>query len=62
VHIGAAVYFRIPFRYGVLFPLAYLVGAVLAGNSILVRARNRITWKDRIYADPASSGDAIPYA
>jgi chlorobactene glucosyltransferase len=62
VHIGAAVYFRIPFRYGLLFPLAYLVGAVLAGNSVLVRARNRIPWKDRIYADPASSGDAISHA
>ena len=39
VHVGAAIHFRIPFWYGLLFPAAYTVGAALAFHSASLRLR-----------------------
>jgi chlorobactene glucosyltransferase len=50
LHIGGARHFRIPFWYGLLFPLGYTVGAVMALDSVLRRRRGRVVWKGRTYA------------
>jgi chlorobactene glucosyltransferase len=50
LHIAAARHFRIPFYYGVLFPLGYTVGAVMAFDSVRRRRRGRVSWKGRIYS------------
>ncbi len=49
LHIAGAVHFRIPLWYGLLFPLAYAVGAAMAIDSIRRRVRGRIDWKGRTY-------------
>lgn len=49
LHIAGARYFRIPFWYGLLFPLAYTAGAGIAFDSIRRRFIGRVRWKDRIY-------------
>ena len=49
VHIGTARYFRIPVAYGMLFPLAYAVVAVLAWHSAALRRAGRVSWKGRTY-------------
>jgi chlorobactene glucosyltransferase len=49
LHIAAARHFRIPFYYGLLFPLGYTVGAVMALDSVRRRLSGRVTWKGRIY-------------
>lgn len=49
LHIAGARYFRIPFWYGLLFPLAYTVGIGIAVDSVLRRFTGRVRWKDRIY-------------
>jgi chlorobactene glucosyltransferase len=49
LHIAGAYYFRIPFWYGLLFPLAYSAGAWMAFESVLRRMTGRTRWKDRIY-------------
>ncbi|MFY9694843.1 MAG: glycosyltransferase family A protein [Xanthobacteraceae bacterium] len=49
VHIAGASYFRIPFWYGLLFPLGYAAGAVMALDSIRRRLRGRVIWKGRTY-------------
>jgi chlorobactene glucosyltransferase len=49
LHIGGAVYFRIPWWYGLLFPLGYTVGAVMALDSIRWRLTRRVHWKGRVY-------------
>jgi len=54
VHIGSAVYFRIPFWFGFLFPLGYLIGSALCFNSVTRRMRGQVAWKGRIYAPPAT--------
>lgn len=50
LHIAGAAYFRIPFWYGLLFPLGYSAGAAIAADSIRRRLRGRITWKGRAYS------------
>jgi chlorobactene glucosyltransferase len=50
VHIGCAVYLKIPFWYGLLFPLGCLAGAPLTVYSFWTRANGRIAWKGRVYA------------
>jgi chlorobactene glucosyltransferase len=50
LHIAAAFYFRIPFCYGLLFPLGYTVGAMLAIDSVRRRLTGRVSWKGRIYS------------
>ena len=50
LHIAAARHFRIPFYYGLLFPLGYTVGALMALDSVRRRLRGRVSWKGRIYS------------
>ncbi len=49
LHIAGALYFRIPFWYGLMFPLGYTVGACLAAESLRRHWRGRIVWKGRSY-------------
>jgi chlorobactene glucosyltransferase len=49
LHIAATFYFRIPFWYGLLFPLGYTVGALIALDSVRRRLSGRVSWKGRIY-------------
>jgi chlorobactene glucosyltransferase len=50
LHLAATFYFRIPFWYGLVFPLGYTVGAVMAIDSVRRRLRGRVSWKGRIYS------------
>jgi chlorobactene glucosyltransferase len=50
LHIGGALHFRIPFWYGLLFPLGYSAGAGLAFDSLRQRMTGRIAWKGRVYS------------
>jgi chlorobactene glucosyltransferase len=49
LHVTGAAYFRIPLWYGLLFPLGYTVGAVMAIDSVRWRWRGRVGWKGRVY-------------
>jgi chlorobactene glucosyltransferase len=49
LHIAGAAYFRAPFWYGLLFPLGYSAGAVMAVDSVRCRLRGRVSWKGRTY-------------
>ena len=49
LHIGGAVHFRIPWWYGLLFPLGYTVGAAMAIDSVRWRVTRRVHWKGRVY-------------
>ena len=49
LHIGGALYFRIPFAYGLIFPLGYTAGALIAFDSLRWRLRRRVYWKGRVY-------------
>jgi len=49
LHVAGAVYLRIPFWYGLLFPLGYSIGAWLAIESVRRHRRGRIVWKGRTY-------------
>jgi chlorobactene glucosyltransferase len=49
LHIGGAIHFGIPVWYGLLFPLGYTTGALLALDSVRWRLRGRVVWKGRIY-------------
>ena len=48
LYIAAMVHFRVPFWYGLLFPLGYTVGALLALDSVRRRLSGRMGWKGRI--------------
>ena len=50
IHIAATFYFRIPTYYGLLFPLGYTVGAVMAVDSVRRRLTGRVSWKGRMYS------------
>jgi chlorobactene glucosyltransferase len=50
LHIAAALHFRIPFWYGLLFPLGYTIGAIMALDSVRRRLRGQVSWKGRIYS------------
>jgi chlorobactene glucosyltransferase len=50
LHIAGAVHFRIPWWYGLLFPLGYTAGAVMALDSIRWRLTRRVQWKGRVYS------------
>ena len=50
LHIGGAVHFRIPWWYGLLFPLGYTAGAVMALDSVRWRMNRRVHWKGRVYS------------
>jgi chlorobactene glucosyltransferase len=49
LHIAGALYFRIPFWYGLMFPFGYVVGACLAAESLRRHWRGKIVWKGRSY-------------
>jgi chlorobactene glucosyltransferase len=49
LHVGGAVHFRIPWWYGLLFPLGYTAGAVMAFDSVRWRLTRRVRWKGRVY-------------
>ena len=49
LHFAGARHFRIPFWYGLLFPLAYTAGAILAFDSLRWRLIGRVRWKGRVY-------------
>ncbi len=49
LHLAGSRYFRIPFWYALLFPMAYTVGVGIAVDSVLRRFTGRVRWKDRIY-------------
>ncbi|MGH8295128.1 MAG: hypothetical protein ACRETZ_06490, partial [Steroidobacteraceae bacterium] len=49
LHVGGAVHFEIPWWYGLLFPLGYTVGAVMALDSVRWRFVRRVHWKGRVY-------------
>ena len=58
-HIGAARYFKIPFWYGFLFPIGYLLGAGIAVDAALNRARGKVAWKGRVIeAQPSAKAQA----
>lgn len=50
LHIAGTIYFRIPFWYGLLFPIGYTAGALIAADSIRQRWQARVTWKGRVYS------------
>ena len=49
LHIAAAAHFGIPWVYGLIFPLGYTVGAMIAVDSVRWRAIGRVRWKGRTY-------------
>jgi chlorobactene glucosyltransferase len=49
-HILGAAHFDIPLFYGLLFPLGYSAGALIAFDSLRWRLTRRIRWKGRIYS------------
>ncbi len=50
LHVAATFYFRIPFWYGLLSPLGYTIGAIMAADSVRRRITGRIAWKGRMYS------------
>ena len=50
LHLAGAVHFRIPWWYGLLFPIGYSAGAMIAFDSIRWRLVRRVHWKGRTYA------------
>jgi chlorobactene glucosyltransferase len=52
MHIGGACYFKIPWWYGALFPVGYVMGAATGVNGVLLWARGSIAWKGRVYLPP----------
>jgi chlorobactene glucosyltransferase len=50
LHLAATFYFRIPFWYGLVFPLGYTVGALMAIDSVRRRLSGRVSWKGRMYS------------
>ena len=49
LHIAGTTYFRIPLGYGLLFPLGYTAGALIALDSLRWRMIGRVRWKGRVY-------------
>lgn len=49
LHIAGAVYFRIPFWYGLLFPVGYTIGVAMTIDSLSRHMRGRVQWKGRTY-------------
>jgi len=50
LHLAATFYFRIPLWYGLIFPLGYSVGAVMAVDSVRLRHSGKVSWKGRTYS------------
>lgn len=49
LHIAGAVHFGIPLWYGLVFPVAYSAGALIALDSVRWRLVRRVRWKGRVY-------------
>jgi chlorobactene glucosyltransferase len=49
MHLAGTAYFRIPFWYGLIFPLGYTAGALIALDSVRRRLSGRVCWKGRTY-------------
>jgi chlorobactene glucosyltransferase len=49
LHLAGTRFFRIPFWYGLIFPLGYTAGALIAIDSVRRRLSGRVTWKGRTY-------------
>jgi chlorobactene glucosyltransferase len=47
LHVAGAAHFRIPFWYGLLFPIGYTIGAFMAMDSAWRRWQRRVVWKGR---------------
>jgi chlorobactene glucosyltransferase len=50
LHLAGALHFRIPWWYGLTFPLGYTIGAGIAIDSVRRRLVHRVQWKGRSYA------------
>ncbi len=48
-HLFGAGFFRIPLAYGLLFPVGYTIGALIAFDSLRLRLTGRVAWKGRRY-------------
>jgi chlorobactene glucosyltransferase len=55
-HIAESRYFRIPLRYGLLFPLGLTMVAAITINSIRSRRRGSVVWKSRVYPESRLKG------
>jgi chlorobactene glucosyltransferase len=51
-HVAGAAHFRIPLWYGLLFPLGYTAGALIAFDSLRARTTGQVVWKGRAYPAP----------
>lgn len=49
LHLVGAVHLEVPFWYGLLFPLGYSAGAVIAFDSLRWRLSGQVRWKGRVY-------------
>ena len=49
LHLAGTRFFHIPFWYGLIFPLGYTAGALIAIDSVRRRLSGRVTWKGRTY-------------
>jgi chlorobactene glucosyltransferase len=48
-HVAGAAHFGVPLWYGLLFPLGYTLGGVIALDGIRRRLTGRVPWKGRVY-------------
>jgi chlorobactene glucosyltransferase len=48
-HVAGSAHFRIPLWYGLLFPVAYTLGGVIALDGLRRRLTGRVPWKGRVY-------------
>jgi chlorobactene glucosyltransferase len=48
-HIAGSAHFGIPLWYGLLFPVAYTLGGMIALDGARRRAIGRVPWKGRVY-------------
>lgn len=49
LHFAGARFFAIPLWYGLLFPLGYSLGALIAVSSLFCHFNRRFEWKGRVY-------------
>jgi len=48
-HVAGAAFLGVPIWYGILFPVGYTVGGLIALDGLRRRSLGRISWKGRIY-------------
>lgn len=49
LHVAGAAHFRIPAWYGLIFPVGYTAGAIIALDSLRWRLTGSVRWKGRVY-------------